>query len=333
MRVCFVARLAPLLAAAVFARPCEADGASPVDALLEWEAPEGCPDGVALHQSLKDTLGDPVQLGSVSHVRGSIERRPRDWALTLDLVQDGRRRTRLITAQRCEDLADAAALAIQLAVTHSEQASPTLTEPARASKTSAAPLAPTAPPDAKDEAAPAALSSAPPATLEWSVSAAAALDLNALSRVAPGLSVEGRARLERFELGLYAAWLAPASSEVRAGEAVSFGLIAGGPRACYRGLEASAFAGKLCGALELGRFSADGGGLSRDEQSLGQWWLAPGLGLELEARLIPVLALQLRADALRPLVRRRYAVNTAELVYATPEVDTRLYLGLSLTPE
>ncbi len=80
---------------------------APLAEVLDWHAPEGCPDVVALEQSLKDVLGEPLDFGRLERVRGSVERRASDWTLTLELIENGRRRTRLITARACADLADA----------------------------------------------------------------------------------------------------------------------------------------------------------------------------------------------------------------------------------
>ena len=293
--------------------------------LLDWDAPEGCPDGVALHQSLKDVLGEPLDFGRLERVRGSIERRANDWALTLELSESGRTRTRLITARACSDLADAAALAIQLA--RVEPAESATTEPASTPHT--APPAPEAPPQPVDAApAPTPRTRAEPARA--AILAAAALDLSALSRPAPGLSIGGRLSFERLELELYALALAPANVDVRSGESVRFSLLAAGPRVCYRALTAGSWSAKPCVAFELGRFAADGEGLSQDEQSFEQWWLAPSAGLALELAATHWLALEARADLSRPLTRRTYAVNGSEVVYEPPAIGSRLYLGVSV---
>jgi hypothetical protein len=296
--------------------------------LVEWDVPSGCPDGVALQQSLKDVLGEPLDFGRLERVRGSIERRANDWALTLELIEHGRSRTRLITARACADLADAAALAIQLA--RVDEGAPA----AVAAPTSAPPAPlPLAPEPARTEltdTAPVPEQRARSAGVRASILAGATLDLAALSQPTPGLSLAGRLALARLELELYGLALAPVHEDVRAGESVRFSLLAAGPRVCYRALGAGAFVAKPCIALELGRFAADGAGLSQDERSFAEWWLAPSAGIALELAANPWLALEARAELSRPLLRRTYAVNGNEVVYEPPAIGGRLYLGVSL---
>jgi hypothetical protein len=324
LRILAVVLARGLLAAAAHAEP----GTPPHEMaeLLDWDAPEGCPDGVALHQSLKDVLGEPLDFGRLERVRGSIERRANDWALTLELSESGRTRTRLITARACSDLADAAALAIQLARVEPFEAA-AVAEPASSEATPAAAVeGPARPVDAPP--APSPPTRTEPARA--AILAAAALDLSALSRPAPGLSLGGRLSFERLELELYALALAPANVEVRSGESVRFSLLAAGPRACYRALTSGALTLKPCVAFELGRFAADGAGLSQDERAFAQWWLVPNAGLALELAANRWLALEARGELSRPLTRRTYAVNGSEVVYEPPAIGSRLYLGVSL---
>lgn len=322
--------LAAVLVSGLLATAAHAEPGTPPDdvaELLDWDAPEGCPDGVALHQSLKDVLGEPLDFGRLERVRGSIERRANDWALTLELSESGRTRTRLITARACADLADAAALAIQLARVEPLEA-PAAPEPPSTPKATPAPAV-EAPPQPVD-AAPAPPLRTRPEPARAAILAAAALDLSSLSRPAPGLSIGGRLSFDRLELELYALALAPANVDVRSGESVRFSLLAAGPRACYRALTAGSLSAKPCVAFELGRFAADGAGLSQDEQSFEQWWLAPNAGLALELAATPWLALEARGELSRPLTRRSYAVNGNEVVYEPPAIGTRLYLGVGL---
>lgn len=317
-----------------------AAASAPTQTVLEWDAPAGCPSGDALQQSLVDSLGEPLHFGRLDHVRGAIERRASEWLLRLELVEAGRERTRFISAERCADLADAAALAIQLAVT---SVSPPATQGAlgaeQTSATESLGIASAPHPDAardtgQDPEEPNAIAPKRLARAGWSagVSAAFVLDLNSLSQATPGATLAGRLRWDRLELGLFGLWLAPARVAVSGGEAVDFSLIAGGPRGCYQLFE-GALDGQLCAAFEVGRFGADGTGLSRDERRFSQWWLAPSVGFELLMPLSRLLVAEGGVEALRPLVRHDYGVNATELVYAAPLLGARLQLGLRLLAE
>jgi hypothetical protein len=314
---------------------------APPQTVLEWDAPAGCPSSDALQQSLRDSLGEPLHFGRLDHVRGVIEKRPLDWLLRLELTDAGQRRTRFISAERCADLADAAALAIQLAVTSGARPatdpSAPAADPASATESPSAASSPhpdTAEDARQDPLEPSASTRKRSEQSGWTaaVSAAFVVDLNSLSQASPGASLAGHARWDRLELGLYGLWLAPARVPVSGGEAVDFSLIAAGPRGCYQ-LFRGALDGQLCATFEVGRFGANGSGLSRDERSFRQWWLAPGVGFELMAPLSHLLVAEAGVEALRPLVRHDYGVNATELVYTAPELGARLHLGLRLLAE
>lgn len=320
------ASVAALFVTAARAEPLAPPAPTPVE-VLDWNAPEGCPDGVALQQSLKDVLGEPLDFGRLDRVRGTIERRASDWALTLELSENGRRRTRLITARACTDLADAAALAIQLA--RVEQSEPTPADAAPTATQGTLPPAREAPHAEPSDAPPAPAARTGGSAARAAIVAAATLDFSALSRPAPGLSLGGRFTLARLELELYALALLPVNVAVRTLESVRFTLLAAGPRACYRALAAGALSAKPCIGFELGRFAADGSGLSQEARAFEQWWLAPNGGLGLELAANPWLTFEARGELSRPLLRRTYAINGSEVVYEPPRIGSRLYLGVS----
>jgi hypothetical protein len=84
---------------------------------IEWEAPEGCPGVQVVHEELQRALGHELgELGGLSRVRGAIVAEAAGYRLTLEVSDAGRRSLRFIHAERCQDLANAAALAIALAI-------------------------------------------------------------------------------------------------------------------------------------------------------------------------------------------------------------------------
>lgn len=84
-----------------------------------WEAPEQCPRRAAVVQRLADVLG----IGSAAraepllargHTRGTIRRDGDRWVLELEVRDERGSKRRRLEAERCTDLAHAAALALAL---------------------------------------------------------------------------------------------------------------------------------------------------------------------------------------------------------------------------
>lgn len=282
--------------------------------LIEWEAPPGCPDVGAVYERLSAVLGRaPSDLGVFRRVRGAIVEAPPAWQLTLQMFDGKQNRSRLISAARCADLAEAAAVAIALAL-DAEAASP-----------AAAPTASVAAPDA---GAPGEQSEPEPAErrdLHVEAELGGVLDLSSLPGPAAGVTLLGRLRWGATSLALQATLVPSETEAVRSDRFVQFGLMTTGARACQRGFEGVLY-GAACLGFEVGQLEAEGSGLI-DAQRARDLWLAPSAALELGISLWHSLGLNLRAEALRPLVRRPYVINDSEQVYRTPGVSSRVYLS------
>ena len=86
-------------------------------ALVEWEAPEACPGAASVYERLTLALGyEPQTLGKLSRVRGVVVPHGAGYQLSLEVFEVGRRSSRWMEAASCEDLVDAAVLAITLAL-------------------------------------------------------------------------------------------------------------------------------------------------------------------------------------------------------------------------
>jgi hypothetical protein len=307
--------VALLMAEPAPASDAEPRAPEPQATVLEWRAPDGCPDARAVYESLSAVLGRaPVALGEFSEVSGTIEPRDGRFVLTIEMVEHGRRSSRLISAPRCEDMAEAAAIAIGLALT-SER------EPDTVAQAAGAPP-PVTLPSELDAPAPPVHERA----YRLALSADALLDLNSLPSAAPGLRVQGRVQIGLASLALYGAFLPGSELAVGAREQVEFSLLAGGARVCYLP-PGGALSLAACAGGEVGRYSADGGELN-DARRVHNLWLAPSAGLELGVAFSRSFGAELGADVFVPLVRSRYAVNDTELVFRPPEAAIRLYLGL-----
>ena len=287
---------------------------------LEWEAPSGCPDAASAYHAMASAAGFPPEQGRFQHLRGVIARDADGWRLTLEFVEGGIRTTRRIVAGSCVELDRGAAVAVALAL-GDQRSLPRIEDPPPRVVG-----ADEGPGTVQTQAAVASRS----APLKARLVVGGVFDLASIAGASWGLEVEGTAALHRLELGLHAIWLPATRRYVRSDEWVDFGLIAAGPRGCYRGLDGK-LAAKLCGSFEVGRLQANGAGLSAEARRVGQWWLAPALGLELTAQLGTSWLLRIHADGLRPLVREQYTVNGSEVVLTPPELALRIGLGVGLT--
>jgi hypothetical protein len=296
---------------------------------IEWEAPSTCPDSRAMYERLRKRLGDEAISGELPRVRGVIVPIGKGQRLHLDIEEDGRRSSRVISGGDCDELVDAAVLAITLALQGdatvatldgapsnplSEQAGTPVLDDGRLDGPESAPRSPVG-----------------ASKLRVSAAVEAVLDLSALPEPAPGLAIAVRGELDRFGLSAYAAWLPAQRLSVRANEFVDFELVTGGVRACHDLFE-GVIRGDACAVLEVGRLAASSADLdsSRDVANL---WLATGAALELRQRVLQGLEVQLRAEPLVPLLRKQYAVNREERVHAPAPLDARLSLGLAITME
>lgn len=299
-------------------------------AQLAWDAPDECPSAQAVLERLTDLLGQtPAAWSRYERVSVTLQRDPRTgWLLLLTLERGSDSQQRTLSAPRCEELGNAAAVALAIALGDDEQAAgEELTALPEEPALSAAPS-----PVNDSGAAPRAAHPKPSARAGSAIvtGAEGVLDVLTLGKAAFGISLHADVHIARFGAGLYGVLLPGRSEQVggAASQRVDFALLAGGMRACYRVLAGRAHA-DTCGAFELGSLSADARGLvaTQDTRDL---WLATGLGLELGWSLAPALALSARAEGLLPLVTESYVVNETETVSTTPDVTLRAALGLAV---
>lgn len=338
---------AGLLAAASLspARAAEPARGSGTTDFLIWQAPVGCATAAAVRERVHELLGEPeLDLRHVQRVEGRVTELARGWRLHLTLVDAHGQRERTLESEQCQDLAEAAAVAITLAfeAARAEVDAGGAEAHGSVAETNAVPPEPVTPDaapaneppaseareDAASDDADAAEAAAEATAASAALGAELLVDVNSLPSVSLGLSLFGALRWSELRLALFAAWLPEAEEAVAPDQSVSFTLLSGGLRACY-GIGHGLVDTSLCAGAELGRLAASGSGLfqSRDVSDL---WLAPQLGLELGAPLGSSLSLRARADALFPLLRQSYAVNETEDVHATPAVAVRASAGVWL---
>jgi hypothetical protein len=320
-----------LLTAAPLLAPATAQAAS---ALVEWEAPDACPGASAVFERLSASLGyEPQTLGKLTRVRGDVVPSAHGYRLSLEVSESGRRSSRWLEAPSCEDLVDAAVLAITLALApeNAAQPAPPLSPAEGASSASSA----SAPRHAGEAHAgidlpprqdPGGEASAVP--VRGVASLGVVTELGALPEPALGLSVSAGAHWPAWSAEAYGMLFGSQRLRPRPGQSIDFELSVAGLRGCHRWL-ASPWAIDSCGGVEAGRWEAFGAALQAARRSR-DLWLAPVASLSGSLSLTQTLALELRAEAALPLTRKRYIINENEDVHTPSAVSWRLTAGLSI---
>jgi len=327
-----LARLASaVLLALSLSRTASAAGAA---SLIEWDAPEGCLGALDVYARLSALLGrEPETLGKLSQVRGSVVQTAKGYRLVLEAFEPARRSSRLFEAERCDDLVDAAAVAIALAIAPEEASrlAPSAlahADPgadARGERSSAEAATPSDAAASNESPRPAA------PRLRGVASAGAVIEQGALPRLSPGFAVGGGVEWDTVSLGAYATLLASQTLRVAAGENVEFDLLFAGLRACHA-LRDRPPALSACASFEAGRMRALGLDLQQANEAR-DLWLAAGASVDARWPLSGALAIQLRAEPMFPLDRKEYTVNGSESVHAPARLSSRLYLGLTFSAD
>jgi hypothetical protein len=306
----------------------QALAASPME-LVEWEAPEACAGALEVYEQLRRTLGDvPDGLNKLSRVRGTVVPTSGGYRLALDVLERGRRSSRVLEAEQCGDLVDAAVLAITLALTvdGSARARAALTlEPAPEPPTSTPGTIALTPNDASPDAT---QGSAPP-PLGGFLSVGALVEIGALPHPTAGVEVTGALRRGPLALVAHGSFLATNRLDVRPREHVELGLWLAGLSGCYAGIQAPLRI-EACGGMEVGRYHALGLDL-RAARRVEDTWLAPGAALGAAIPLSGAISLVSGVGIAFPLMRHRYTVNGGDDVHAPGRASLRFHLALALT--
>jgi hypothetical protein len=283
-----------------------------------------------------------LELGHVRRVEGRVTPSRPGWALDLTLSGAFGERARRLRADTCNDLAEAAAVAITLAFEAARAAmdvaativeaapdaapgdaseAPPLEPPASAASSPSIAVAPV-----RDEATLSSLAGDAGARLR--LGAELVLDIIALPVPAVGPSLLAQLRWSDLALGAYGLWLPESDRSLGPGQSAGFALLAGGVRACYR-VGQGLLDTQLCAGLEAGRLAASGLGLL-GAQKVSDLWLTPHAGLEVSLALSRAVALHVRGDAVVPLFRQEYAVNETQSVHQVAAVGARAATGVLL---
>ena len=322
-----VACLAPR---AAFAQGSEGGGV-----ILTWEAPPGCPDREAMSRRLVDALADaPPGIGAGWAVRGRVHAgRERSWVLVLGLTPPGAvagapPAERVLSARDCDDLGEAAAVAIAIALDDAQRASEGA--PAASAASGSDPAAVAAPPAREPATDAAAVGTALPGAarepLRLALAAGGVLDSASLGGLAWGASLELQGWWRRFGGGVYGLWLPPRTTDLGTAQLAQFSLLGGGVRACYRAAADWLWVSP-CVGVELARYEADSAGL-RQGRDVRDLWLAGIVGIGFASPVLGALGLHSRVELVLPGRRQEYLVDEADAVHRVPAAALRWLVGV-----
>lgn len=299
---------------------------------LVWDAPAACPGAAQVLSVVSELTGEqPPDLSTFQTIEGVVERHGAAWQLSLTLLDGARRRSRVITAPRCEDLVRAAGVAIALALDGSIEA--TVQPPDPSSEVSREEPMASVPEVLPTVVEPVKLEPVAASELHGLIEAEALVDVAALRAAAPGAGVAVGLKRRALTGLAHAVFLPTRREALGATASLELTLIAGGLRACYE-LARGLLDASVCGGAELGRLTARGRGLA-NARAYTDWWLAPSVGLALGSTLGSTWYFRLYGDALLPILRERYRVNESILVHRPPSVGFRagLAIGVELDGE
>lgn len=308
---------------------------SALAAELVWEAPEGCPDRDAIRWRVEDALG--VSLDKAAPLRFSakvVQKRNKRWSVAIDVASesgDSNPQRRELEGASCDDLVQAAAVAIALALG------------ADAQKTSdgAAKVANVDEQHAAEPEGPASVSLIRAAVTpkerqkdrkyRLSAQLGPVFDYQSLPGISPGVQVSAIGGSGGFGVRLGGLVFPTSTTQTSTGPGGRFSLIAGSVALCG-GLQRDTGELRLCGGSEMGRLSgkAVNATLSRSGNSD---WIAPFAEVAGSSKMTDSIRLFVSLAAVVPLIRRDFEVKTGGTsisIHEPGSVAGRLGLGLEL---
>jgi hypothetical protein len=298
---------------------------------LEWTAPAPCPQADSLRERVSSLLAGSHASAAAVTARGAVRSVGSGYELLLDTEQGARAGHRSVHASSCDEIADAAALIIALAI--DPALGQFMPEPvAPAAPTAALPPPVPPPPVLPPAREPRPAQARPPSgmPLGAAVGASFVADWGTLPGVAWGfelaLGIElQRVRIEVTGLRLPGQDRTIESNPDRGG---TIDLWAGGLRSCYvAGDDDSGIGG--CAGVEMGQLRGQGFGADR-EDTRSVAWLAARLGALLRYQLAPSIAVRGAIEALLPATRPEFLLDNVGVVHRPEPISGRLVIGLEL---
>jgi hypothetical protein len=310
------------------------------DALtLEWEAPPGCPGARATLDRIESLLGDSPGARERVQARGSVRRSDRGvWELSLETAQSAQRFERSVRAESCEEVTEAGALIIALAIAPNlSSGGSQFVELARQPESSESPspkppatVAPTPEEPARStEGARADAESRAKRAAALRVVAAALCDVGTLPRPALGAELGAALSLRPLYVEVVGTVLPDARETIADDRGGDISLLGGGVRVCYAA-QGGRLSGRACAGAEFGRLQGTGVGASWSV-SQDVFWSAGRVGVAGSYAFSSALALRAGIEALVPVSRPEFILENVGPVHQPAAVAGRLAVGLELS--
>lgn len=295
---------------------------------LRWEAPDGCPGREAVRAEVARLVGGALPGGEPIVAEARTIAAEGAFELTLRTEVGGQHGERTLRADRCDELAAAAALILALMI-DPEAVARAEPEPSALAPSLARALAPPAReveppgaaparrgPDARRTAEPFTEAGPPPPlrgeALEAVFGAGIQLDVGTLPSAAAALVLEGGFGVPLIDGRLRLAFLFPqagASAEL-SGASAELMAFSAGVLACVRPIEQARALG-LCADLAAGSVFGAARGISEPRFGAG-FWLAAGGGLALAWQPVPWFDLEGMAEVLGQIVAPAFEIVVGE---------------------
>lgn len=332
---------APLLVALALAAalPARAD-----DRLgLAWNAPDGCPAEDSVRAEVARLLGGAIPDGPPIAAEARTIAAEGAYELTLRTNVGGERGERALRAERCEELASAAALILALMIDPDAVAR---ADPEPAPPSAARALAPPGADDprhtsearrARRDAEPFTEAGPPPPArgdaIEAMVGAGIQLDVGTLPSAATAVVVEGGFGVPLVDARVRAVFLFPqiAATTALPGASAELWAFSAGVLACLRPIERARAVG-ICADVSAGGVLGSARGIS-DPRSGAGFWLAAGGGLALAWQPVRWLEIEGTAELLGQaaptfdVVVAEDGTERTVVVFAPPPVAGRFTLA------
>jgi hypothetical protein len=297
--------------------------------------PDGCPAERELTEKTEQLLGHPLgktdqPADFVAEVARQTDER---WSVDLSMTRGGEETHRRIEGESCQAVADAAAVAIALALKPPGQAG--ATEPAQSSKEALAePPEELPPPPVKAEPSRRAVrpraDTAPARRITTHLRLAGLADVLTF----PGVAVGGSLALAmvfgpRWRVELVGLLVPGQTFDVEAPAKITFSLSGGGVRGCHEPIRAGITLA-TCIGFEAASVTATGSGTAIAGKSHSVAWLGPDAGLLLLWSVSGPVSLAALAEGAAPLARRGFSIRGMGDVHRWPVATFRGAVGVEV---
>lgn len=306
----------------------------PVDVALSWSAPAGCPAQADVEADIARRLGRSLAAdGPQLHAQAEVTTVDRGYALALVTELDGESGMRTLEAQRCDELASAAAVIVALIADPHADAGPAPPPPPPPPKPEPEPAADDAreDEDAADSAEVLEIEEpetpSTPIVVRGSVRADLLADFGSMPSLGVGPSLALGVRLDRTAIELSGQYLPSNDIDDRGRVLGAVQLWSVGLGLCH------AFGARPavgpCARVEYGRMSGSGDEV-RIPQSDGGVFAAAFFGLRLDVALLQPLTLCAEIAAGLPIARTLFTVEGVGHVHEPAPLLGRVRTGAEL---